>query len=123
MADRQLLKRPAAALQLPAGVDRRTRPRLLLRCWAAPQARPQQRRGERDKVLLVSGSMMVRQVRIPPLRQSMATRPRQTPLPLAQAGRPRRPRRLISEISNRFNLRPQVPLMGPRLLVGLRPAQ
>ena len=38
---------------------------------------------------------------------------RLSPLPLAQAGRPRQPHRPISEISNRFNLRPQAPLVGP----------
>jgi hypothetical protein len=102
MEDRQLLKRSAedhySAAVSP--VDRQAQPRLLVRCWAAQQTRPQQRR-------------VVPQAPIPSLRRSMAMRPRRSPLPLAQAGRPRQQHRPISEISHRFKLRPQAPLMGP----------
>jgi hypothetical protein len=50
-------------------------------------------------------------------------RPRRSRPPLAEAGRPRQRHRPISEVSNRFNLRPQALLMGSRPLRGPRPVQ
>jgi hypothetical protein len=78
MEERPLLKPPAAAAGavLP---DRQAQPRLLLRCWAAPQLRSQQR--------WAAHLLVVERRPTLPLRRSMAKSPRRNPLPLAQPGK------------------------------------
>jgi len=108
MEHRQLLPREAVSPTLGLEpVDRQARPQLLLRCWAAPQTRSREREEDRGRAV----ALLVTQAPPHPLRRSMAMRPGRCLLPLAQAGRPRRPHRPISEISNRFNLSPQAPLL------------